>query len=162
MTITLVAVLSAVVGLFSGYFLRELVDLIRRRYSARESRMRPHRPHVTAQMIQIIALGLAVLLLLVEGLLLILTRHETAQYTRCTAQWQQQFSDSYKARVDSASEVSTAMDRVIKAVYSSDPDAFKAAIQNYVNVRARQDAAREKNPLPAPPDEVCGKPGGAE
>jgi len=156
-TTVLIVLLSLIVGGFTGYFLRDLVDAARLRRSREGRAMR--RP--TAQTVQFIALGAAVLLLLVEGLLLIKTRQETAACTKCTAQWQQQFSASYVARTEAAGEVSTAMDAVIKAVYTRDSGDFKKAISDYVQIRRDQDEARAKNPLPDPPGEVCGTPGGS-
>lgn len=155
-----IAALAFFAGLLAGHYLRDLIDLARRRCARRQPR-EGRMKIVTAQRVQWIALGLAVVLLLVEGLLLIRTREENADYIKCKAAWDQQEAASSKAVRDAAQEVSAAMDGVIFAVAAKDAEKFKASIANYVQIRKAQDATREKNPPPAPPEDVCGKPGGS-
>lgn len=152
----LVAALSAFVGLISGYFLRDLIETARRR--SREDTMK--RPK--SQNLRLAGLLFVVVLLLAEGLALVKIAHDYGSYTGCMAQWQQDKSAADNARAAAATEVSSAMDAVVKAVYTQNPDDFKKAISDYIAIRKDQDEARAKNPPPAPPDEVCGKPGGTQ
>ena len=86
-----------------------------------------------------IALVLTVSLNTVVGLLLIQTRQAAAEYSRCTAEWQQEFGEVAKAR-------GAALDNVIRAVADQDEAAFKRAIHQY-----------ERHPFPPLPETVCGK-----
>lgn len=105
-----------------------------------------------------IALVLTLVLNTIVGILLISTRASTAEYTRCSALWQQQFSAAYKARVAAVTAVDEALDEVLRAVAARDPQAFKAAVAHYVHLRDEQARARKENPLPPPPEALCGNP----
>lgn len=106
----------------------------------------------------VIALVLTLVLNTVVGVLLITTRQSTAAYSRCTAEWQQQFGEAYRARVAASSAVDNAMDGVVRAVAAEDSEAFKLAVQKYVGLRDEQAETRKKNPLPPLPEVLCGDP----
>lgn len=107
-------------------------------------------------------LVLAVVLQVGVGVLLLLTRAETSEYTTCVGQWQQDFSVAYRARLADAVATSKATDRVFFAFAASVNTGKRgpsvAALQNYREVREAQDQGREKNPLPPLPETLCGKP----
>lgn len=105
-----------------------------------------------------IALILTVTLNAAVGVLLIQTRQSTARYATCTAEWQQQFGEAYSARVEAATAVSEAMDRVVFAVAHQDPKEFRKAVANYVALRSDQADAQKNNPLPPLPEVLCGTP----
>lgn len=119
-----------------------------------------------------IALVLTLVLNAVVGLLLIVTRQNSiataerlketserlAEYTTCTAAWQQRFGEAYRARVDASKRVDTALDAVVRAVDAQDPDAFARSVDRYVELRDQQATARAENPLPPLPEQLCGTP----
>lgn len=79
-----------------------------------------------------------------------------AEYQKCTSDYLADFQDAYEARADASIEVTRALDGVIKAVAAEDGDAFEAAVENYLKVRANQTSERQANPLPPLPLQVCG------
>lgn len=96
--------------------------------------------------------------LLAVGVMLILTRNATEDYSRCTAQWQQQFGKAYTARVSASIEVSDAMDDIVKGVAEQDKAEFDKAVQHYLDVRTQQKKDQAANPLPPLPEVLCGTP----
>lgn len=102
--------------------------------------------------------GFVVLTQFTVGVLLILTYTTTSRYTECSATWQEQFGRSYAARSEAATEVGVAIDRVVIAVDAGNRAEARNALDNYLDVRAEQDAARRRAPLPEPPDVLCGQP----
>lgn len=105
-----------------------------------------------------VALVLTLTLNTVVGLLLIATRQSAADFSKCSAQWQQQFGSAYRARIAAAKKVDTALDGVLRAVAAEDPDAFRRAVAQYVQLRDDQATARADNPLPPLPEQLCGTP----
>lgn len=93
----------------------------------------------------------------VLGVGLWLQRQSSADFSHCTAEWQDDFVQAYKARSSASIVVSRAMDRVVRAVSDQDPDAFDAAVTHYLAVRDRQNEERAKNPLPPLPSKRCGE-----
>lgn len=106
----------------------------------------------------VIALVLTIALNSIVGLLLIATRQSTAEYTSCSADWQQQFGSAYRARVTAAKKVDRAQDEVFRAVADEDAVAFKSALGRYIKLRDNQKAKRAANPLPPLPETLCGTP----
>ena len=102
--------------------------------------------------------------LLGVGISLIITRNSTEAYAQCTAQWQQRFMQAYIPRTEAAAEVSQSIDRIMLAVNALDGRSqeaqaeFKGALENYLQVRNKQDQERQSNPLPELPKTVCGEP----
>lgn len=88
---------------------------------------------------------------------LLVQRHESAQFTRCIAQWQDEFVTSYSARAKASPPVFKAFDGIVKAVAAKDSDAFRMATQHYLNVRAKQNRQRHQNPIPPLPSVRCGR-----
>ena len=105
-----------------------------------------------------IALVLTLALNAIVGVLLMTTRQSTERYSRCTAEWQQEFAAAYRARLAASVDVDEALDAVIHAVYARDRDAFAKSVRHYVRTRDKQESDRAKNPLPPLPERVCGAP----
>ncbi len=103
------------------------------------------------------SLLIASIAMLAVGVLLITTKNTTESYSKCTAEWQQQFGEAYTARVDAAREVSDAMDAIVLSVSGSDRTAFHKAVADYLYVRDRQKADQAENPLPPLPEVLCGE-----
>jgi len=115
-------------------------------------------------LVRAVANGAVAALLLVMGLACILTayglyaqRQDSAAFTHCTAEWQDDFLTAYEAGSRAALDVSNAMDDVVKAVSAQDPQAFRKAIRHYLSVRAQQNEERAKHPLPPLPSVRCGE-----
>jgi len=115
-------------------------------------------------LVRAVANGAVATLLLVMGLACILTayglyaqRQDSAAFTHCTAEWQDDFLTAYEARSEAASAVSRAMDRVVQAVSDHDATGFRKAVRHYLSVRAQQNEERAKHPLPPLPSVRCGE-----
>lgn len=83
--------------------------------------------------------------------------HRSDQFTSCTAQWQADFLNAYRARSDASYVVNQALDKLIRAVASRDEHAFRKALHHYVTVRDRQNEQRANHPLPPLPAVRCGQ-----
>lgn len=152
--IWLVFALGLLLGFLVGVVFGDALALYR---SSRK--VRPMKtPALHSRRALMIALIATVVLNATVGVLLILTRESTADYTRCTATWQQQFGEAYQTRLDASVAVSGAMDDVVKAVASKDADAFRGAVERYVQIREQQDRERSRNPFPPLPETLCGSP----
>lgn len=161
MTVENWAWLSLGVGL--GFTVGILWDdaLIRFR-NARKERKLPTRRLTKPTYRQMLGGGLILVgvLQVIVGALLVLTYVRTAEYTECTASWQQQFGSAYAARIEASTEVSTAIDDIVTSVGAEDPTAFNVAVTKYLQVRAQQDKDRASNPYPELPQTLCGSPRG--
>ncbi|MDR7253697.1 hypothetical protein J2X46_002687 [Nocardioides sp. BE266] len=87
---------------------------------------------------------------------LIYQRAESAEFTRCTAEWQGDFAQVYAARSNAVASSQEALDRLLNAVSKSDREEFRAALENYQTLRRDQIAERKANPLPELPETACG------
>lgn len=148
-------VLGLLVGFLCGIALDDAIDYLRT--SRKEIRMealdKPARGDSWRTWLLVIALiangGTAAVL--------IQARADTADFTRCTAQWQEDFFTAYSARTDANAETQDAIDRIVEAVNSPRQAGISAAVDNYVEVRKEQLAKRAANPLPPLPEEACGR-----
>lgn len=92
------------------------------------------------------------------GALLQITRIQQGDFTQCSAEYNQQFSEAYKARLQASTEATEALDRLVLAVNSKDREKFHAALANYVTLRTKAKATAQANPYPPLPDQFCGVP----
>lgn len=156
--------LAFIVGVCVGVAWDDAWDLIR---SARKDRTVAHEGETATETTArhrfngISALGIGLIgiaaALMVVGVLLIIGKNATESYSRCTAEWQQQFGEAYVARVTASTEVSEAMDDIVQSVADDDKAAFDAAVQHYVKVREDQKQKQAENPLPPLPEALCGE-----
>lgn len=93
---------------------------------------------------------------LVVGGLLIWQRADSAEFTKCTATWQNDFFTAYSARTGAVAEKDKALDDLIIAVASEDRREFAQALAGYEKVRETQIAERKANPYPPLPRQACG------
>lgn len=150
-TTFLVGLLGLVVGFLSGIAFDDARDLYRA--SRKERPMTPTRHSPWTR-------WLLSAVLVINGAMagfLILQRADSAEFTACTGQWQEEFFTAYEARSESAAVKEIALDRVMAAVATSDRAEFREALDNYQKLRAEQVAARKANPLPPLPTRVCGE-----
>lgn len=168
MTTTLLCVLCLCVGFLAGIALDDAFDLYRA--SRKERRMskigKPNNRTVLG-----VLLSIAVALQLGVGLLLIDARRDLASserrgvevaenlavYTDCTTRWQQSFASAYRARIESSTAASDALEEVIRAVDAESPDRFRASVDAYLLLRDQQINDQKRNPYPPLPDELCGE-----
>lgn len=155
--IVLVGALCLFVGILIGVVLRDALDLFRAARASRRDNM--NRTSVGKGALAT-ALIVAVVMQVIVGLLLILTRASTESYSRCTGRWQQDFSTAYQARISDSIPVQNALDDLIRAVAAQDKGTFERALNRYVKLRDAQEQGRKDNPLPPLPEQLCGKPGG--
>lgn len=149
--------LGLCVGFLVGVATDDALDLYR---SARKERPPVNRPAwITRTRVLTAIFGAIVLVQFATGVLLISTYTKASSYTTCSARWQDEMSVAFRARAAVAAEASTALDRIIRAVAEDNDRAFRRALESYVKVRDRQDRQRQKNPLPEPPEALCGEPG---
>lgn len=172
--ILLVAVSSFVVGVLVGVVLDDVRDQLRdfrnerkpmpstNRQATKSPRRKDSR---TSVWLLIIVLALNVV---VSGLL-IKTRIDTAnvaarqvEFTQCVADYNQRFSAAYRARLAPSAAATEALDKVMASVAEADRAAFKAALQSYVDLRAKAKASQANNPYPPLPDDYCGPVPGAK
>lgn len=156
----MIALLLFLLGLFLGFAIgfiaREVIDPW---LSSRKANAMPQARKVpVVSVVGMIALVLTVSLNAIVGVLLVTTRQSTERYSRCTADWQQEFAAAYQARLAASVDVDKALDDVIRAVYAQDREAFAKSVRAYVRTRDRQASQRAKNPLPPLPERVCGAP----
>lgn len=74
----------------------------------------------------------------------------------CVARYNQQFSQSYQARLAVSAEASQKLDDVITAVEKKDPAKFRESVAAYVDARDKQREQAVKSPYPALPETFCG------
>lgn len=72
----------------------------------------------------------------------------------CVANYSQQFSAAYQARLASSS--TPQLDDVLKAADQKDTAAFNKALDQYLAARDQQIAEQQRNPYPPLPDTFCG------
>lgn len=156
MTALLLFALGLLLGFAIGFIAREVVDpwlTSRKAGPMPETRKVP-----VVSVVGSIALALTLVLNTIVGVLLMTTRQSTERYSRCTAEWQQEFAAAYQARLAASVAVDEQLDAVIRAVYAQDREAFAKAVRAYVRQRDEQATERERNPLPPLPERVCGDP----
>lgn len=110
---------------------------------------------------QNVLLGLLVVALasnVLVGVLLQVSRIQQGDFTRCSADYDQQFSQAYRARLAASTEATEALDRLVMAVDSRDDAEFQNALDNYVKLRTKAKATAQANPYPPLPESVCGVP----
>jgi hypothetical protein len=156
--------LAFIVGLCVGVALDDAWDLYR---AARRDSLVSHQPETTQQTTDrhrfnnLTALGWSLIIasaaMLAVGVMLIVTKNATESYSKCTAQWQQQFGEAYTARVTAANEVSEAIDGIVQGIADQDRAMYDSAIVQYVEVRAAQKKKQAENPLPPLPEVLCGE-----
>lgn len=150
MTYFIVAVSGLVVGFLAGVVFRDALDLYR---SARkERRMSPTRNHTLNRWL----LTIAIVANGVTAGFLIYQRAESAEFTRCTAEWQTDFYEAYQPRSQAVANTLGALDVVVSSVAKRDQTEFDAALTNYQELRQQQIADRKANPLPELPETACG------
>lgn len=150
MTYFIVAVSGLVVGFLAGVVFRDALDLYR---SARkERRMSPTRNHTLNRWL----LTIAIVANGVTAGFLIYQRAESAEFTRCTAEWQTDFYEAYQPRSQAVANTLGALDVVVASVAKRDQTEFDAALTNYQELRQQQIADRKANPLPELPETACG------
>jgi hypothetical protein len=172
--ILLIAVSSFLVGVLVGVVLDDVRDQLRDFRNERKPMPSPDSSDTKAArrkdsrtsvwlLIIVLALNVAV-----SGLL-IKTRIDTAnvasrqsQFTQCVADYNQKFSAAYRARLAPSAAATEALDKVMLSVAESDRDAFKAALQSYVDLRTKAKASQADNPYPPLPDDYCGPVPGAK
>lgn len=151
--IAMVGSLGLLVGFLIGFAARDAIDLIR--HPRKETPM----PGSSQRTRRVLYVGLAISLILnvATGILVGVTLTSTNAYSRCSAEWQQDFSVAYKARVSARASVDNALDKVVTAVALEDPRLFRRAVARYIRLRDQQIKKQERNPLPALPQTTCGK-----
>lgn len=159
----LVGVIAFVLGLLIGVVLRDAIDLVRadqkeRNVTSSPGRRTPRRMPVRFRQLAILGFIAVLAANAVTGALLIVTRANAADYTACTARWQQDFSRSYQARLDARVKVDQEIDRIVEAVDVGDMPGLTRAVNRYVELRESQERERIKNPLPPLPETLCGRP----
>lgn len=150
MTYLLVAVAGLVIGFLAGVVFDDALDLYRS--SRKERPVSPTRNHTLNRWLLTIVLIVNAAL----AVMLIWQRADSAEFDRCTADWQSDFATVYKNRSDSAADSQKALDTLLDAVEKSDRDEFQAALENYQKLRRTQIADRKANPLPELPETACG------
>lgn len=153
MTTVLVGILGLIVGFLIGIALDDALDLYRA--SRKEDTMSPTRNHTLNRWLLTVVLVVNAVL----GGVLIYQRAESADFTRCTAEWQTDFAGAYKARSDAAAATQEALDELLDAVAEQDREAFRRELADYQQVRRNYTATRKAKPLPALPERVCGESG---
>lgn len=155
MTAAAFSALGLLVGFAIGFVARDALDQL----SSRKARsMHEDRKIPVVSVVGVVALVLTVGLNAIVGVLLMTTRQSTERYSRCTADWQQEFAAAYQARLAASVDVDEALDAVIRAVYANNTDAFRRAVRTYVSMRDQQEKDRARNPFPPLPERVCGAP----
>lgn len=147
----LVAASSLVVGFLAGIAFDDALDLYRS--SRKERPVSPTRNHAINRWL------LTFVLVVNAGLaaFLIYQRADSANFTRCTSDWQSDFATVYKARSDAAADSQSALDDILAAVATESRDDFRASLNKYQQLRRDQIAERKANPLPELPEQVCGQ-----
>lgn len=151
MTYVLVGVLGLVVGFLAGIVWRDALDLYR---ASRKERRMPTHNHTVNR-------WLLTLVLVVNGAVgafLIYQRAESAEFTRCTAEWQGDFYSAYQPRSQAVADTLEALDAVVASVAKRDQTEFDRALREYQQIRRDQVADRKANPLPELPADACGEP----
>lgn len=160
----LIFVLGLLLGVLIGVVLRDALDLYRQSRQSRKARdmNKVHPPKI--QSVLWLLLALAVVLQLGVGGLLVYSRFDEQNdrkardaYQACTTNWQQEFASAYKARIESSTEAANALEEVVRAVDSENPERFRRAVDDYLSLRDTQVKDQEKNPYPPLPDELCGE-----
>lgn len=88
---------------------------------------------------------------------LIYQRADSAGFTRCTAEWQTDFVEAYRARADASADTQDALDDLLTAVERGDRDGFRTELEQYQQLRHQQNTTRKAKPLPPLPERVCGE-----
>lgn len=161
--ILLVGASSFIVGVLVGVALDDARDQLRE--FRNERKPMPRKDSRTSIWLLIIVLALN---FVVSGFL-IKTRIDTtnvaarqAAFTKCVADYNQNFSAAYRARLAPAAAATEALDKVMLSVADKDRDAFAAALKNYVDLRTKAKASQAQNPYPPLPDDYCGPVPGAK
>lgn len=160
-THVLVAVVSLVVGFIFGMEADDLIDQPigkeGRTVKDRLNRLRETPGRARRTPLSYWLLGVLLLVNAVNGIGLITTRLSTSDLAECVAAYNQQFSQAYQARFDSAATASKALDRLVIAVAANNRTEFKASIDAYVTARQAAIADQKANPYPELPDTFCGE-----
>lgn len=143
-----------VVGFLAGIVFDDALDLYRA--SRKERSMSPTRNHTLNRWL----LTVAIVANGVTAGFLIYQRAESAEFTRCTAEWQTDFYEAYQPRSQAVANTLGALDDVVSSVAKRDRTEFDEALTNYQKLRRQQIADRKANPLPELPETACN--GGAE
>lgn len=139
-----------VIGFLAGVVFDDALDLYRS--SRKERPMSPTRNHTLNRWL----LTVAIVANGVTAGFLIYQRAESAEFTRCTAEWQTDFYQAYQPRSQSVANTLVALDGVMASVAKRDQTEFDAALENYQKLRRQQIADRKANPLPELPETACG------
>lgn len=146
----LVAASGLVVGFLAGVVFDDAFDLYRS--SRKERPMSPTRSHALNRWL----LTIAIVANGVTAGFLIYQRAESAEFTRCTAEWQTDFYNAYQPRSQSVADTLLALDDVVSSVAKQDREEFSKALNKYQRLRRQQIADRKANPLPELPEDACG------
>lgn len=149
----LLCALSLGVGFLAGIALDDALDLYRA--SRKERRMSRTKP--AGRTILGVLLSVAVALQLGVGVLIIFERAARQDYADCTTRWQQEFASAYRARIESSTAASDALEQVVRAVDAENPDRFRESVDAYLLLRDQQIKDQKRNPYPPLPDELCGE-----
>lgn len=160
--IWLVFTLGLLVGFLGGVVGRDAFDLYRD--SRKERTMNDKHSGGGANIFLTVLLGVVVAAQLFVGVLLIDSRRDLADSERnasdfaaCNVRWQQEFAAAYQARVKASTDVTEALERVVRAVDAQDQSEFRDAVDAYIEVRDRQDREVDRNQYPPLPSELCGE-----
>jgi anti-sigma factor RsiW len=159
MNLVTAALIAFALGLLLGLSLDDLYDALYRRARPADRKqtepMADATPRRSPLLLWLLIASLAANAFV--GALLIKTRIDTGRLTECVAEYNQQFSQSYQARTQSAPETQAALDRVLIAVSKKDAATFRDALSDYVTLRAKVKRDQVANPPPPLPEQFCGK-----
>lgn len=156
----LVACTAFLLGVLAGVVLDDALDLYRA--SRKDRPMRLHLPN--GRTLLGAALVVAVLLQFAVGVMLIDARRDLdnsvrrqSEFAACNVRWQQSFAAAYQARVRASADVTEALEQVVRAVDTQNPNRFREAVTTYIELRDRQDREVRRNQYPPLPAELCGE-----
>lgn len=146
----LVGVAGLVIGFLAGIVFDDALDLYRS--SRKERPVSPTRNHTLNRWL----LTIAIIANGATAGFLIYQRAESADFTRCTAEWQSDFYGAYQPRSQAVADTLAALDDVVSSVAKRDQTEFDKALTRYQRIRRQQVADRKANPLPELPESACG------
>lgn len=147
----LVGASGLVVGFLAGIVFDDALDLYRS--SRKERPVSPTKNHTLNRWLIVVALTVNA----ITATFLIYQRADSAEFTRCTAQWQSDFYEAYEPRSDAIADTLAGLDGVVASVAKRDQSEFDAALEKYQEIRRQQVADRKANPLPELPEKACGE-----
>lgn len=80
---------------------------------------------------------------------------QDSRQTECNARYNELQARSQQARAAAADADREALETLVRSLVDDNPNDGREAVQRYLEAIERTDVERERNPVPAPPPDLC-------